>query len=79
MAFAVCGEVVEALYVGLLGSECCVLSLHPAAGNGHVPTRPLACACLLFLKCIFRCSLASSSSCTALRSLFLSPSSRIAF
>lgn len=46
VAFAVCGEVVEALYVGLLGSECCVPSLHPAyaAGNGHVQTRPLSCA-----------------------------------
>lgn len=46
LAFAVCCEVVEALYVGLLGSECCVPSSHPAyaAGNGHVQTRPLSCA-----------------------------------
>lgn len=46
LAFAVCCEVVEALYVGLLGSVCCVPSSHPAyaAGNGHVQTRPLSCA-----------------------------------
>lgn len=74
-------EVPGALYVGLLGRECCVPSSHPAsaAGSGHVRPRPLSCASLLFLKFIFRCSLASSSSCAALLSLFLTPSSRIAF
>lgn len=80
-AFWLGWEVAGALYVGLLGRECCVLSSHPAyaAGNDHVCARPLSCASLLFLKFIFRCSLASSSSCAALHSLFLTPSSRIAF
>lgn len=39
----------SALYVGLLGSECCVPSSHPAyaVGDGHVQARPLSCAWLL--------------------------------
>lgn len=48
VAFAVCCGV--ARDVGLLGRECCVRSSHPAyaAGTGHVRTRPLSWAWLLF-------------------------------
>lgn len=61
------------------GVLCSELASCLRCGERHVRARPLSCASLLFLKFIFRCSLASSSSCAALRSLFLTPSSRIAF